>query len=120
MIKRIVGWFVLVPLCAVLVVFALANRHAVSLRFDPLSPETPAVPPLDVPLFVVIYGMLFLGIVFGGTAAWFAQGRNRQVKRRLKRENDKLTQELTAARQTLRQKSREQALIGPDDILEDV
>lgn len=120
MIRRIVGWFVLVPLCAVLVVFALANRHSVSLRFDPISPETPFVPPLEIPLFAVIYGMLFLGIVLGGVAAWFAQGRNRQAKRRLKRENDKLTKEIIAARQAARQKPRDQALLAPDDILEDV
>lgn len=120
MIKRIVGWFVLLPLCAVLVVFALANRHFVALRFDPISPDTPIVPPIEMPLFAVIYGMLFLGIIFGGTAAWFAQGRNRQAKRRLKRENDKLTKDLDAARQASRKKPRDQALLAADDILEDV
>jgi uncharacterized integral membrane protein len=35
MVRRIVGWIVLVPLCALLVIFALANREPVILNFNP-------------------------------------------------------------------------------------
>ena len=38
MIRRIVGWFVLVPLCAALIVFALANRQLVVVNFNPFAP----------------------------------------------------------------------------------
>lgn len=120
MIKRIVGWFVLVPLCAVLIVFALANRHAISVHFDPVSPaDAPIIAHAEVPLFIVIYGMLFLGVILGGVAAWFAQGKNRRERRRFKRDATRLTKELAEMRRATRQKSDEHALLSPDDLLED-
>lgn len=118
MIKRIVGWFVLVPLCAVLIVFALANRHAVPVRFDPMSPESPIIAELDVPLFAVIYGMLILGILFGGIATWFAQAKNRRERRQFKREAERLSRELASARRAPRQSPEDRALLAPDDLLE--
>jgi uncharacterized integral membrane protein len=118
MMKRIVGWFVLLPLCAILIVFALANRHAVAVRFDPLSPESPLIPPVDVPLFLVIYGMLILGIVLGGAAVWFTQGRKRRERRQFKREAERLGRELEVTRRAARQQNG-MALAGPDDFLED-
>ncbi|UJQ93312.1 LapA family protein [Mariluticola halotolerans] len=119
MIKRIVGWFVLVPLCAILIVFALANRHAVPVRFDPVSPGSPLIADVNTPLFIVIYGMLILGVLLGGFAAWLAQGRVRRERRRFKRENDRLTRELAEARRAPRQNATDRALLGPDDLLED-
>lgn len=119
MIKRIVGWFVLLPLCAILVVFALANRQAVEVRFDPLATETPLIPGLTVPLFIVIYGMLLMGVLLGGMAAWFAQGGKRRERRQFKRENEKLSRELDDARKAPRQTMSNRALLGPDDFLED-
>ncbi len=119
MTRRIVGWFVLVPLCLVLVIFALANRHAVPVRFDPLSPENPLIPALDAPLFAVIFGMLIIGIVFGGVATWFAQAPNRREKRRLKKQNERLERELAAARRAPRPQGSGRAMLDPDDLLED-
>jgi len=119
MVKRIIGWFVLVPLCAVLIVFALANRHLVSVRFDPVSPESPLVSNVNVPLFIVIYGMLILGIILGGIAVWFAQGRYRKERRRFRKEAEKLGGELVVARKAARQRTDNSALLSPDDLLED-
>jgi len=119
MVKRIIGWFVLVPLCAILVVFALANRHMVSVRFDPMSPETPLLPHAQVPLFIVIYGMLTLGVILGGIAVWFAQGRYRKERRRFRKEAEKLSGELVAARKAARGRSQGAALLSADDILDD-
>jgi len=119
MIKRIVGWFVLVPLCAILVVFALANRHSVPVRFDPFSSANPLIADVNTPLFVVIYGMLILGVLLGGFATWMAQGPVRRDRRRFKRENDRLTRELAEARRAPRQTATGRALLGPDDLLED-
>ncbi len=98
MTKRLVGWFILVPLCAVLIVFALANRQMVVVNFNPLAPvETPA-PGLGVPLFLVLYVVLLIGVLLGGVATWFAQGHHRQEKRRYLRRNNQLAQDLDAAR----------------------
>ena len=99
MIKRIVGWFVLVPLCLALIAFALANRQAVMVNFNPVAPpEVLAATGLSVPLYVVIFAVLLVGVVLGGTATWFAQGPHRRDERRFRRETERLHRELEVAR----------------------
>jgi uncharacterized integral membrane protein len=101
MIKRILGWVVLVPLCAVLIVFALANRHDISVNFNPLMPAD-TVPPagVGVPLFLLVYAVLLIGVFLGGIATWFAQGHHRRRSRHWRREAEMLRQDLEAARKT--------------------
>ena len=94
MTKKLVGWFVLLPLCAVLALFALANRHAIEVRFDPFAEINPLLGPVQIPLFVVIYAVLIVGVVLGGTASWFAQGKQRREKRQWR----KKARDLEAAR----------------------
>lgn len=99
MIKRIVGWFVLVPLCAVLIVFALANRQLVVVNFNPFAPaEALTAPGFGVPLFLVIFAVLLIGVLLGGIATWFAQGTHRRDERSFKRENERLHREIEASR----------------------
>ena len=99
MLKRIVGWFVLVPLCAVLVVFALANLQPVDVNFNPLAvADALSAATFRVPLFVVIFGVLLVGVVLGGIATWFAQGAHRRDERHYKRETERLHRELEVAR----------------------
>jgi uncharacterized integral membrane protein len=94
-----VGWFVLVPLCVVLIVFALANRQLVVVNFNPVAPvDTLTAPGYGVPLFLVIYGVLLIGVLLGGVATWFAQSHHRQEKRHWRRESEKLSVDLAAAR----------------------
>jgi uncharacterized integral membrane protein len=112
MIKRIVGWFVLVPLCVVLVIFALANRHSVAVNFNPFAVEQDMAPPASgVPLFLVIFAVLLIGVVLGGVATWFAQGPHRRDERHFKRETDRLHRELDAVRRS----PTNQALLDVDD-----
>ena len=76
MIRYIVGWVVLVPLCLVLIVFALANRQLVVVNFNPLVPsESLTTPGVGVPLFLVLFTVLLMGVVLGGIATWFAQSQ---------------------------------------------
>ena len=98
MLKRIVGWFVLVPLCAVLIVFALANLQLVDVKFNPLSADASSAAMFRVPMFVVIFGVLLVGVVLGGIATWFAQGPHRRDERHYKRETERLHRELEVAR----------------------
>lgn len=81
MTKKLVGWFVLLPLCVVLALFALANRHSIEVRFDPFPGTNPLIGPMEIPLFVMIYALLIVGVVLGGIASWFAQGKQRREKR---------------------------------------
>jgi uncharacterized integral membrane protein len=99
MVKRIVGWFVLVPLCAVLIIFALANTQLVTVNLNPFAPvEQLASTRIGVPLFLVIFLILLVGVVLGGVATWFAQGRHRRDERHWRRETERLHRELDAAR----------------------
>jgi uncharacterized integral membrane protein len=98
MTKRLVGWFVLVPLCLVLIAFALANRQTVVVNVNPFVPPDAPGPGFGVPLFLIVYVVLLIGVLLGGVATWFAQARHRQEKRRYQRKNDQLAQELEAAR----------------------
>ena len=101
MIRRIVGWVVLVPLCLVLIVFALANRQLVVVNFNPLVPsEALTTPGVGVPFFLVLFAVLLFGVVLGGVATWFAQGQHRRDERAYRREAERLGREVDAIRRT--------------------
>ncbi len=93
MIKRVVMWFVLVPFGLILALFALANRQVVQIGIDPISPETPFWGPIEVPLFVVIYAALLLGVLLGGVGDWLNQGKHRKAERQLRRDLNKIQKE---------------------------
>jgi uncharacterized integral membrane protein len=113
MTKRIVGWFVLVPLCALLIVFALANRQSVAINFNPfVSQESLVAEGYGVPMFLVIFGVLLVGVLLGGIATWFAQGPHRREERAFRRENERLHRELETARRA----PAGSALIEADDL----
>ena len=71
---------VLIPLGVIFVVFAVANRHDVTVSFDPFNAHDSALS-LTLPLFVVIIGVAILGVVAGGAATWFGQRRWRRAAR---------------------------------------
>jgi uncharacterized integral membrane protein len=82
MTRKLVTIFVLVPLAIVLVMFAVANRQAVTLSFDPFGSADPALA-LTMPLFLMIFGFTILGVMVGGVAVWLRQGRWRRTARAL-------------------------------------
>ena len=72
---------VLIPIGLIFVVFAVANRHAVTVSFDPFNSTDPSLG-VRLPLFVVIIAVAILGVVAGGTATWFRQRHWRRAARR--------------------------------------
>jgi uncharacterized integral membrane protein len=72
---------VLIPLGLLFVVFAVANRHAVTVSFDPFNSSDPSVG-FTLPLFVVIIAVAIAGVVAGGSATWFRQRHWRRAARR--------------------------------------
>src|SRR3569833_2764724 len=96
MLRRIVGWVVLVPLSVVLIVFALANRQLTVVNFNPFVPaETLGAPDVGVPLFLVL-----VAVARGGVATWLAQGAIRRERRQLRRQMERLGRELDVVRRT--------------------
>ena len=71
---------VLIPLGLIFIVFAVANRHLVTVSFDPFNSSDPAIG-LTLPLFVVIIAVAITGVVAGGSATWFRQRHWRRAAR---------------------------------------
>jgi uncharacterized integral membrane protein len=71
---------VVIPLGLIFIIFAVANRHWVTVSFDPFNSVTPTIA-VSLPLFVVIIASAILGVIAGGTATWFRQRRWRRAAR---------------------------------------
>ena len=78
--RKFFSALILVPLAIVLIVFAVANRHAVTVSFDPFNSANPSVG-ASLPLFVVIVLVAILGVIAGSLATWIRQGHWRRSSR---------------------------------------
>jgi len=97
MFRKIVTAIIVVPLAAVIIAFAVANREIVTVSFDPFSSANPAYA-ATLPLFAVILLVLIVGVVVGGVAAWLRQAKWRRAARQLESENRSLRAELDSLR----------------------
>jgi uncharacterized integral membrane protein len=97
MVRKIVTAVIVVPLAIVIIAFALANRQAVTVSFDPFSAASPAYA-ASLPLFVLIFILVIVGVLIGGIAAWIRQASWRRTARRLDADVRALHQELEAMR----------------------
>jgi uncharacterized integral membrane protein len=98
-IRKIIAAVILVPLAAVIIAFAVANRQIVTVSLDPFSAEHPAAS-LTLPLFALVIVLLVLGVLIGGIAAWLRQSKWRRTARRLEREIADLHIEIEALKGT--------------------
>lgn len=80
MLNRIVTVLVFIPLAIVLIALAVANRAPVAFTIDPFNPGNPGLT-ISLPLFVLLFAALALGLVLGSLATWFRQGRYRKAAR---------------------------------------
>jgi NhaP-type Na+/H+ or K+/H+ antiporter len=93
---RLLFWIIGLPVAAVLIGFAVANRHFVEVSLDPLSRHDPWAS-LAVPLWAVLFFGIFCGLVVGWIGAWLKQGKWRRAARQAK--GDLATARSDAARQ---------------------
>ena len=78
--RKFITALVVIPLGLFFIIFAVANRHFVTVSFDPFNSATPTVA-VSMPLFVLIIAVAILGVTAGGMASWFKQGRWRRAAR---------------------------------------
>ena len=97
MFRRTLSAVILIPLMVVVVAFAVANRQAVTVSFDPFSSAAPAYA-VTLPLFIVLFILLIVGVIVGGVAVWFGQRRIRRARRRLEAEVAGLNREVDGMR----------------------
>jgi len=79
--RKFLNVLVVLPLGLIFIVFAVANRHFVTVSFDPFNTTEPALA-VSLPLFVLIIAVAILGVVAGGLATWFGQRHWRRASRR--------------------------------------
>ena len=73
----------------VLLGFAFANHHLVTVSFDPFASIDHAALSIDAPLYAVAIVAAMLGVVAGAFATWLSQGRHRRASRQSRLEADK-------------------------------
>ncbi|HLI99744.1 MAG TPA: lipopolysaccharide assembly protein LapA domain-containing protein [Bradyrhizobium sp.] len=92
--RKFLNAAVMIPVGLILIVFAVANRHWVTVSFDPFNSSDPALG-VSLPLFMIIIAALILGVVAGGCATWFNQRRWRRAARQYEAETRRLSAQLT-------------------------
>jgi uncharacterized integral membrane protein len=97
MLRKIVTAVIVIPPAVVFIAFAVANRQAVTVSFDPFSSMSPAYA-VTLPLFAVIFVVLILGVLIGGIAAWIGQSKWRRTARKLEADVRALHDELDTIR----------------------
>jgi len=105
MFKTAIKFVVLIPLALIAIVLSVANRHVVSLAFNPFNPADQVLA-ISLPFFVFLFLAVMLGVLIGAVATWWSQGKWRKqardeahAARRHREEADKLktrVEELTA------------------------
>ena len=80
MYNRILTIVVFVPLAIILIALAVANREPVAFTLDPFNPGNPALT-VKLPLFVLLFLALIIGLLVGSAATWIKQGRFRKLAR---------------------------------------
>lgn len=88
---RFLKALVLLPVAVVVVLLAVANREPVTLSLDPFSPEP--LFSVVLPLYVVLFGAVALGILVGGVGSWVSQSNSRRLARYHRREADRFAKE---------------------------
>ncbi len=91
MLNRFMLIAVFVPLAIILVALAVANRgvgflHARSVQSGQSGAD------LQMPLFVLLFAALALGMIVGSLATWVKQGRYRKLARQRSQEAEMLRQ----------------------------
>jgi len=79
--RKFLTALIVIPLGLILVTFAVANRHFVTVSFDPFVSSDPSLS-VTLPLFLLLILTAAIGVVAGGLAVWFGQRRWRRTARR--------------------------------------
>lgn len=89
--KTLLKFTILTPIAIALLAFAFANRHVVTVSFDPFAAnDAAAFAAIDAPLFLVLFAAAMIGVAAGGAATWLRQGKHRKAARANRAEAERL------------------------------
>jgi hypothetical protein len=95
--RRLLFIVVLLPLGVVAVGLSMANRQPVTVSLDPFGVFAGGWE-ASLPLFVLLFAVLAIGVVIGGVAAWLGQSKWRYAARLERANVARLRQELERSR----------------------
>jgi len=81
--RKFLTALIVIPVFLLLVIFAVANRHFVTVSFDPFVSSDPSFA-VTMPLFLLLILVAAIGVLAGGLAVWFGQRHWRRAARRHK------------------------------------
>ena len=79
--RKFLTALIVIPLGLILVIFAVANRHFVTVSVDPFMAADPGLS-ITLPLFLLLILVAAVGVISGGCAVWFGQRHWRRAARR--------------------------------------
>jgi len=100
-LKKLLSVIFWVPVGVILITVAVSNRQIVTFSIDPVTRIDPFLS-LSLPLYMLIFAAILFGIVFGGIAAWLAQGKWRKNARAMTSEATKWRAEAARLRESSR------------------
>jgi len=100
-LKKLLSWIFWVPVGVILITIAVSNRQIVTFSIDPVSKINPVFS-LSLPLYLLLFAAILFGIIFGGVAAWLAQGKWRKNARHMTAEATKWREEATRLQESSR------------------
>jgi uncharacterized integral membrane protein len=95
--RKFLTTVIVIALFVVFVVFAVANRHEVTVSFDPFNSGDPALT-WPMPLFVLILVAAALGVFVGSFATWVGQRHWRRAARQHRAEAEATKAELAGVK----------------------
>jgi uncharacterized integral membrane protein len=97
--KNLLKIIVVAPIAIILLAFAFANRHSVTVSFDPFAADDDAAfAAVRAPLFLALFLAAMFGVLAGGAATWLRQGKHRKAARAHRAEAERLRGEAGAPR----------------------
>ena len=102
-----VSWILTIPLTALLVVFAVANREFVAIDLWPFEFALP------LPIFVLVLGSLVIGFFIGAGVAWLSTAKYRRRSRAARKEATRLEREVTRLEREADRRSGQTTLTTP-------
>ena len=90
---KLLFWLFYLPLLVVVAAFAVANRQAIEINLAPFPFG------LTAPVFAIVLSAILVGLIVGGTSAWFSRRKWRRNARKLSRQNSLLEAEITSLRE---------------------